>query len=91
MCFHYLKVTLFIYSEKLAALKARKERIREIQSQLLRPSPKPMQMDEAYLKAQEQLKFESYHCLIILFKVQVFNKADFSRRSRYISFINNSS
>uniref|UniRef100_A0A0N5AAK4 Uncharacterized protein n=1 Tax=Syphacia muris TaxID=451379 RepID=A0A0N5AAK4_9BILA len=42
--------------EKLAALKARKERIREIQKQLLNPDRKPTQMDEAYLKAQEQLK-----------------------------------
>ncbi|VDK45069.1 unnamed protein product [Anisakis simplex] len=42
--------------EKLAAIKARKQRMREIQAQLLKPVISESQMDETFQKAQERLK-----------------------------------
>ncbi|VDM36495.1 unnamed protein product [Toxocara canis] len=42
--------------EKLAAIEARKQRMREIQSQLLRPVITESEMDETFQKAQQRLK-----------------------------------
>lgn len=42
--------------EKLAAIEARKQRMREIQAQLLRPVITPSEMDDTFQKAQQKLK-----------------------------------
>ncbi|KHN88784.1 DNA topoisomerase 3 [Toxocara canis] len=52
----YCVIVLFIGSEKLAAIEARKQRMREIQSQLLRPVITESEMDETFQKAQQRLK-----------------------------------
>lgn len=53
-----LSKVLLISSEKLAAIEARKERMREIRAQLVRSVVhQPPDMDETYVKAKQQLKY----------------------------------
>lgn len=59
-----MRLIIILCSEKLAAMEARKERMREIRAKLVQPDVEsPPDMDETFRNALQQLKYDFFHVM----------------------------